>query len=266
LTSSSFSTGPDQVVRGAITFQTPWLPLSPVVGAPYYGESTSEHVQTLANGAHITRIGQYKRTWRDAQGRTRTEGPMAMGRPASPDVPTVIQISDPVAGYMYVLDPEKKVVHRVVAAPGWSQSANSVRVANGPTPPAGAGGSASTRSVATAQPAERKSAAERPQTIHEALGTRAIDGVVVEGSRTTAVYPIGSANNDAPFSVTTESWRSPDLNLMILMTNDDPRTGAITSRIVNLNTLEPDPSLFVLPADYTIVDETSSFTITWKVQ
>ena len=60
LTSSSFSMGPNKSFQGAATFQTPVLVPRPIVGAPYYGEHISEDVQTLANGAHITRSSQYQ--------------------------------------------------------------------------------------------------------------------------------------------------------------------------------------------------------------
>jgi hypothetical protein len=265
LTSSSFSTGPDKSFQAAVTFQTPMLVPHPIVGAPYYGEHISEDVQTLANGAHITRSSQYQRTWRDSQGRTRTERLVA--KTSLPDVPPLIQITDPVAGYFYALDAGKKVVHRVaLTLPGGAQSVNSAPMSNGAAPRTGAAGSGSAAIAVAGSAIERKSEAPRPQISQEALGTKTLDGIVVEGSRTTTVYPIGSANNDAPFSTTVETWRSPDLSLVLLMTNDDPSTGVIASKIVNLNTQEPDPALFVPPPDYTIVDETGSFTITWGAQ
>ena len=179
----------------------------------------------------------------------------------------LIQITDPVAGYFYALDAAKKVVHRVaLAPPGGAQSANSNRMSNGAISRTGAAGSGSAGIAVAGAAIEQKSEAPRPQISQEALGTKTIDGIVVDGFRTTTVYPIGSANNDAPFSTTVEAWRSQELNLVLLMTNDDPRTGVITSKIVNLNTQEPDAALFVPPTDYTIVDETGSFTITWGAQ
>jgi len=254
LTSSSFSTGPDQVLRGVITFQTPWFPPYAIVGAPYYGEYVSEHVEALPNGAHITQSSRYQKVWRDSQGRTRTERPM--GGANTSGTPPIVQITDPVAGYLYVLDTQRKVAHRI--APGASRAAGPV-----PTPNA----VATSAAAAAAEPAtELKSANPRPQITSESLGTRTIDGIVAEGSRNTTVYPTGSTGNDAPFNVTCETWLSKDLNIVVLMTNSDRRGDVHTSKITNIDTHEPDPGLFVPPADYTVVDETSSFTITYAAQ
>ena len=41
----------------------------------------------------------------------------------------------------------------------------------------------------------------------------------------------------------------------------DPRSGSSTLRIQNLERSEPDPALFQVPADYTIVEETGRFTV-----
>ena len=281
LTSSSASTGPNGTSHGSATFQAPPFAPRPVVGAPYYGEEVSERVQTLANGAHITQTNTRQKTWRDSQGRTRTERPMAMGNPSMPNAPTIIQIIDPVAGYICTLDTEKKVAHRValVPPPGGPQSANAPQMANRSavltgTVGAGSGGRVVTGAVpvvvsayAASRPeVTQKSDAQRPQVTTEVLGTKTIDGVVVEGTRQTMVYPTGFQGNDAPFSVISETWRSPDLKLLLLSTSDDPRSGVNTQKIANLSTQEPDPTLFMLPTGYTIVDETSSFTITWGAQ
>lgn len=269
LTSSSFSTGPNGTFHGSATFEALRFASRPVVGAPYYGEEVSERVQTLANGAHITHTDMRHKTWRDSQGRTRTERPIATGVARfQPDAPTVIQITDPVAGYMYTLDAEKKVAHRAALAPppGGSPSANEARMANRIAVQTGTGSAGSGGRVVTEAMAAQKSDAQRPQVTTEALGTKTIDGVVVEGTRHTMVYPTGFQGNDAPFSVISETWWSADLKLMLLSTRDDPRSGAETQKIDNLSTQEPDPALFMLPTGYTVVDETGSFTITWGAQ
>jgi hypothetical protein len=242
-TSTSFSEGSGDTSHGAVTFRTPWPALRAVVGAPYYGEHVSERVQTPADGTEIVRASERWKTWRDSLGRTRTERPMATGASAPPDVPTLIEITDPVAGYLYVLDAGRKEVHRMTAPPASPCSC----------------------SLAGDNPSRLKTkpAAPRPLVTDEALGSRTVDGFPVEGSRQTTVYPAGYARHDAPFRVISETWWSRDLQLTLLMTKDDPRSGITTSKVVNLDTQEPDPSLFVPPPDYPVVDETASFTITW---
>jgi hypothetical protein len=49
-------------------------PMRPVVGAPYSARQSSESIQTLPDGTHITRKGHHETlTWRDSHGRVRTE-------------------------------------------------------------------------------------------------------------------------------------------------------------------------------------------------
>jgi hypothetical protein len=43
----------------------------------------------------------------------------------------------------------------------------------------------------------------------------------------------------------------------------DPRSGASTSSIVNFSRVERDPSLFLVPPGYTVVDEAGEFTLRW---
>jgi hypothetical protein len=104
----------------------------------------------------------------------------------------------------------------------------------------------------------------RPVTTSESLGAQTIDGVPVEGRRTTTTYPVGSQGNDRPIVVTSESWNSPELRLMILSKTVDPRSGENITRMENFSTSEPDPGLFQVPPGYRIVEETGPFTIEIK--
>jgi hypothetical protein len=48
----------------------------------------------------------------------------------------------------------------------------------------------------------------RPVSTSENLGAQSIDGVPVEGRRTTTTYPAGSQGNDRPIVATSEIWMS----------------------------------------------------------
>ena len=111
--------------------------------------------------------------------------------------------------------------------------------------------------VTGSNPAQRM----MPRNSSESLGTQTIDGVLVEGKRHTTTYPVGMMGNDREFSTTSESWMSAELNLTVLTKGNDPRTGENIFRIANLSRTPPDPSLFIVPSGYTIVDEKGSFTI-----
>jgi len=95
----------------------------------------------------------------------------------------------------------------------------------------------------------------------EELGTQTIEGVRAEGLRFTTTYPIGSENNDRPIVVTRETWRSPELKVVLIAKHNDPRNGERTEKLTNLRLGDVDPALFQIPSDYTIKDETGAFTI-----
>jgi len=86
-----------------------------------------------------------------------------------------------------------------------------------------------------------------------------MEGVMVEGYRSTTTWPVGSQGNDRPIVATHESWYSRDLKTEVLTKNSDPRFGENTFKLTNLDRTEPDLALFQVPRDYTIVDEKGPF-------
>jgi hypothetical protein len=147
-----------------------------------------------------------------------------------------IQIADPVAGYRYMLDSRTQTARRSAVAPTM-QRPNMVATAK-PAPP-------------TVPPAARP----RPDRSRESLGTQTIEGVLAEGMRWTTTFPEGSVGNDRPITTVSENWTSADLKILVLSKSSDPRTGEHTMRLTNIVIAEPDPALFQIPADYSIVDE-----------
>lgn len=86
------------------------------------------------------------------------------------------------------------------------------------------------------------------------LEHKMIDGIPVEGRKTTTVIAAGQIGNEQPITITSEEWRSADLNVLIQTRHTDPRTGESSYRLTNIIRAEPDPSLFMVPADYTVRD------------
>lgn len=74
--------------------------------------------------------------------------------------------------------------------------------------------------------------------------------------RTTITYPAGSFGNDRPIVAVNEKWTSPDLRIILLSINEDPRSGTQTTEVTNLDRAEGDPTLFQVPEGYTIRDQT----------
>jgi hypothetical protein len=99
-----------------------------------------------------------------------------------------------------------------------------------------------------------RTTAAKPDLTTEDLGTSEIDGLTVFGVRETRTYPTGSRGNDRPFSVVTERWLSKQYSVELVVKTDDPRSGEIDQRVTNFDPTEPDPSLFVVPADYEIIE------------
>jgi hypothetical protein len=282
---------PDGGFQGTATFRLPLMSSPKVINAPYAGQQVHETVQTLADGTHITRqmMGPVSMTYRDSQGRVRMEQPFGGGSGVLKNAPTLVQITDPVSGYAYIMDDVNRVAHRVALPPaGQRQSAalgrrlNTVpTTATAAATAAGGGGGGSVRmgvfSGMIGPPAEdqanRPAAAARvranitpPQISTESLGTQTIDGVQAQGTRITRVIPAGAQGNDAPITITTDNWYSPELQLTLLTVTTDPRSGVQTTKYNNFSQAEPDPALFMVPSGYSVVDETSDFTIRWGQQ
>jgi hypothetical protein len=277
---SSNSSTRNGVMSGSATFNTaPFLPPA-LTGAPYSGEEVRESFQTLIDGTHITRNtpgGQ--KTWRDSQGRVRTERGIMGGNPDR-KAPTFAQISDPVVGCVYVLDDVNRVAHRVKVGANSQRPAATVRPAGaagegmtggpgtlggvvGSIDTLGGGGGGGGVGFGGGGAAMGRAKRVRPDVTTEDLGSKLIDGVLVYGTRRTTIIPEGAQGNDRPMTTTSETWRSKDLQLVVLSTNYSPASGTSTTRIANLSTSEPDPALFAVPADYTVVDEKETFTINW---
>jgi hypothetical protein len=81
-----------------------------------------------------------------------------------------------------------------------------------------------------------------------------IDGLAVEGHKSSETIAAGQIGNDLPITITSEEWRSTDLKVLVLTKHNDPRTGESTYRLSNIVRGEPDPSLFMVPSDYTVKD------------
>lgn len=221
-------------------------------GAPYSADTLIEGSQQLADGNRITRKTT-GRVYRDSEGRTRREEDR-------PNGVVTISITDPVAGYTYSLDPANKIAWRTaIGAAGaimnkiegveTTQPDGSRRVAlerrEAETAAVAARGGGGGGFGGAMMPAMRGGTAAP-------LEHKVIEGVAVEGRKTTTTIPAGQVGNEQPITIVSEQWRSPELNLLILTRHSDPRSGDSSYRLLNIVRAEPDRSLFMVPADYTV--------------
>jgi hypothetical protein len=91
-----------------------------------------------------------------------------------------------------------------------------------------------------------------PEAKKESLGSRTIEGIQADGTRITRTIPAGAIGNDKELVITHETWRSPDLKLVLLSTQDDPRFGQTTYSLTNIQQGQPDETLFQIPTGYKV--------------
>ena len=211
-------------------------------------------------------------TARDSQGRTRQDFALpAIGNLSAAEAPRLVFIQDPVAQTSYTLNLTDKTAQKIPmppSAPGGGFSESGVSTfsvqAGAAVADVGPGGPEHTMAFQKPVPADVPlqtmtfaklvPADEHAQLTTEDLGTQTIEGVVVNGTRTTRTIPAGQIGNDRPIVITTEVWTSPDLKTIISSKRGDPRMGEQTFKLTNLVRTEPDASLFAPPADFKILD------------
>ena len=228
--------------------------VSTVPGAPYSAEETNTTTQMLFDGNRIVNTSTTK-VYRDAQGRTRVErtlgniGSVPAGQPS-----VSVTINDPVAGVRYSLDSVSKTAFKSAAGnPNEAEALLRMKKLadeKQTTAVTRSRTDSGTFTFTTSNGAVAfKSAGKR-----EDLGASNMAGVPVTGSRTTTVIPAGTMGNDRDITITEERWYSPDLKMNIMTKHSDPRMGETVFQVNNLTRMNPDPSLFQVPADYQVKD------------
>lgn len=84
----------------------------------------------------------------------------------------------------------------------------------------------------------------------EKLGTKIVAGVVAEGTQTSYTVSAKGGDNDKPIVVTHEKWYCPELKIVVLDINDDPRSGHTRDELTNITRVEPDLNQYHYPPDY----------------
>ena len=196
----------------------------PIPGAPLSLETTEEYIAKNPDGTSISEI-EKTTEYRDVAGRLRSEWEVrdAFGGPV-----IVIILTDPVEGFLAVLETSAKIAHRVQGPKTGSRVGFAVSM--GPTGLVGVTGKTTRKT--------------------EDLAKQTIEGIEFEGTRTTTT----SDEQPSLFAVD-ENWGSKELGLIGLVKHSGP-DGETTSRIQNVDRTAPDPALFVIPADYRIREMT----------
>jgi len=227
-------------------------PAATIPGAPYSAQAVTQHVQTLADGNRITQTTT-NNVARDSKGRFYREESLPGFGNGNAEPPHLTLIEDPVASQHITLDSNSKTAIKMPSAQ--MKKADEAAARNGVPPPPGeirvffnSAGSGQTQQTITAV----KIKADDERALTTDLGTQTIEGVPAHGTRITRTIPAGEMGNELPIVITTETWYSPDLKVLVMSKSSDPRMGETTYKLTNLSRSEPDPALFQIPADYTI--------------
>ena len=239
--------------------------VGPVLGKPLSGIEERHNEQIMNDGTRADRpsSGLF---YRDEKGRMRVESQ------------TKVVIYDPTIGLMYVADLRTKTYRKMniqptspvsivvvedgiwVASetPGLPRPATNLKTPL--TPPSTTTGlKTPLMPAASAPPTPPTPQEERdPRAAREDLPPAVVAGVQAQGSRITSVIPAGAFGNDHELKAVNERWYSDDIKALVKSSSSDPRYGALKYELTNISQAPPDPSLFQLPAGFTLITENKS--------
>ncbi len=194
-----------------------------VLAQPCVAVEKTVDITPLADGTKITKRTEELK-WRDSQGRFRKEATRVEdGHEA---VYTVATIIDPIKNTITTLHLDTK-------------TASVVHLPQGTLHPYA--------------DLDGKEILARPgvKVKVEKLDGKTIAGVYAIGRRVTRIRTPGTIGNDKTVVSVSERWVSPDIKLLLASSMDDPRE-QLTREVTHLERVEPDASLFEVPADFTV--------------
>jgi len=250
---------PMQMRTGSMSMRVETMDAAPVKGAPFCATVSTEHTQNLSDGNRIHTTDS-STLCRDSEGRTRREASLnLMGAAAQASTPKLVTIVDPVAGVRYILDATDKIAHKMPLktfgpdgpppdGPIGPRKGDRVMIVQD------SGGSGPNLFFKDIEINKTGPDSSNPPAT-ENLGDQTINGIHATGSRVTTTIPAGKMGNEKPIIVTSERWYSPELQATVMTKHNDPWSGELKTEFTNVNTSEPDASLFTVPSDYKVVDD-----------
>jgi hypothetical protein len=232
-------------------------PSATIPGAPYSAQAVTQRVQTLSDGNRITQTITNS-VARDNKGRVYREESLPGSLSGGGEAPHLILIDDPVASQHFTVDPNTKTVYKTAAAEQKRVDEAAFTITRPMQPLSSADGEI--HIVKDKANLDEATAATTTD-----LGSQIIDGVQAKGTRITRTIPAGSIGNDLPIIITTETWYSPELKVLLMSKSVDPRMGESTYKLTNLIRAEPSASLFQIPADYTVKEHSNNVVYVKKI-
>jgi hypothetical protein len=201
--------------------------IPPKTGAPFTATVVTEWTRLLEDGTTTT-VKNHRTIARDSVGRIFQER-----RNFTPngdkETTTLSELdyADPVRHELYVCSPRTQTCN---VHPYDQPAATPVSAPASVTLPKGAG-----------------------TVTHESLGQSNIDNLEVLGSREITTINPGANGYQHPEPTIKEFWYSPQLEMNVITKRFEPRGGAQNFTLENINLNEPNPNLFVPPANYKLI-------------
>jgi hypothetical protein len=215
------------------------MSLNGMANKPYSATVKTTFVQKLADGTTITRVSTNKEA-RDSEGRTMHQNSLNVPNGA----PAMVSTS--------VFDPVSRTMTHWMSQ---SEQATVFHIADPKSPATNLSAQKTVPADVQSQSAIAARATRIRDRQKEELGGKTIAGVYAVGTRITMTTPEGAEGNDRPITSVSETWRSPELDMILLSVNEDPRSGTRTSEVTDLDRAEPDPTIFQVPEGYTVKDQ-----------
>lgn len=209
-----------------------------VKGAPYIATATTETTQVLADGNRIVNKSSGLLA-RDSEGRTRREEIMSNAGPLPLDRAKMVFINDPSTGSEYVLNAFEKTADVMKHGNAKVMTLEQKRTLVSKSP----------------ETAALPKLKDEGETKWQPLGTEVIEGLSCDHILSTQTVPAGVIGNEQPIVITSETWASPELHLLIMRKHNDPRFGETVYKLTDIRREEPDPSLFQVPPDFKVLDK-----------
>jgi hypothetical protein len=219
---------------GSVIMNCGNIAAGPLKGMPFSAQEITEKRLIMPNGSVVTETIR-SLIARDAEGRSWRQM-LPTVAPGQPPLPGLTMISDPIAGYRYLLHPDLTAIRSRLPGGGQLPAQPSL---SGVVP--GAGG-ASLPSPGSPQE----------------LGERMIEGFLAKGTRYTTMVPPSITGATQAVQMVTESWCAKDLGAVLHNSHSDPRIGQITTRLTTIQQAHPPSNLFQVPSNYRIVDSVPS--------
>ena len=204
----------------------------PVAGAPFTATVEFETTQVLSDRTVVTHRST-SFVARDSKGRTRTELRAMSEGPNGPQPETIEAI---------VFDPETRV-RTTLSAKRLTATQAIVKLPvmlAGNAPPTAGGGKVG------------RVLAQKNDSVEE-IGMDYMDGTDVKHFRERRIVSFGDAGNESSVATVYEYWYAPGLKVNLMSKRTDPRTGMQMARLKEIKRVEPNASLFEIPAGYKVI-------------